>query len=334
MKDLLFLGIETSCDETAAAVVSGNNEILSNIISSQVDLHRKYGGVVPELASRKHLELILPVLNEALTEAKIGLSDLDALAVTVGPGLIGALLIGLSTAKSLAYVTGLPLIGINHLEGHIAANFLEFAELEPPFMALIVSGGHTSLFYCPALVDYRLLGQTLDDAVGEAFDKIAGFLGLGYPGGPIIDKLALKGDETAVPLPRAMLKAKNYDFSLSGLKTAVINHVNSQGRKNVKLPDLCASFQAAIVDVLTAKTIRAANEKKVSQIVLAGGVVANSYLRRKMIEQASKEGLEVYFPPPVLCTDNAAMIARAAFHYHKKGVYLKLDSEPGPNLSL
>lgn len=329
-----ILGIETSCDETTAAVVSAGTEVLSNLVSSQIDLHRKYGGVVPELASRKHLEAIIPIITEALEQAGVGLGDLSAIAVTKGPGLMGALLIGMMTAKSLAYVSGLPLIGVNHLEGHIAANYLDFPELRPPFVALVVSGGHTNLYDHPSPGSYRLLGQTLDDAVGEAYDKIAGFLGLGYPGGPAVDRLAKDGDEQAVLLPRAMIKTKDYSFSLSGLKTAVINYVNEKGRDRIDLPDLCASFQAAIVDVLVEKTFRAAGERKVEQIVLAGGVVANSYLRQRMLEEGQKKGFRIYFPAFGLCTDNAAMIAAAAFSHYAKKEFIGLEFEPDPGLSL
>lgn len=334
MEHPLILGIETSCDETAAAVVTGNKRILSNLVASQVDLHRKYGGVVPELASRKHLELIIPIIKEALDRAHIGFDHLDAIAVTLGPGLIGALMIGVATAKTLSFSTNLPLIGVNHLEGHIAANFLEHPGIKPPFVALIVSGGHTSLYHCQAECEYRLLGQTLDDAVGEAYDKVAWFLGLGYPGGPIIDRLAKDGREDAVSLPRAMIRTKNYNFSLSGLKTAVINYVQSVGRKEINLPDLCASFQAAVVDVLIERVFRAAEQKQVDQILLAGGVVSNSYLRHRMNQAAKEKGFFLFFPSPVLCTDNAAMIACAAFTRFEKGEFLGIKAEPNPGLVL
>ncbi|HAW60604.1 MAG TPA: tRNA (adenosine(37)-N6)-threonylcarbamoyltransferase complex transferase subunit TsaD [Actinobacteria bacterium] len=334
-KSLLILGIETSCDETSAAVVADGKRILSNIVSSQVDWHRKFGGVVPEIASRKHLELINLVVSEALTQAGVALGDLTAIAVTRGPGLVGALLIGMAEAKALSYVTGLPLIGVNHLEGHIFANFLEHPDLKPPFVSLVVSGGHTSLVHVGDYGNYDVLGETLDDAAGEAFDKIAKFLGLGYPGGPIIDELARKGKPEAIDFPRAMLKTKGYDFSLSGLKTAVLNYVaraKDEGR-GVNLPDLVASFQAAIVDVQVHKTLRAAEEKGVDKIVLAGGVAANTALREKLRGAMGKK-MALFYPSIVLCTDNAAMIACAGHFRYLKGERLSLEANPDPNLSL
>jgi len=332
----LILAIETSCDETSAAVIAGGQEILSNIVASQVDLHRKFGGVVPEIASRKHLELINPIIDEALDEAKVSLDELAAIAVTWGPGLVGALLIGVSTAKALALAKNIPLVGVNHLEGHIFANFLQYKDLYPPFICLIVSGGHTSLVLVKDFGDYRVLGETLDDAAGEAFDKIAGFLELGYPGGPIIDKLAREGNAEAVVFPRAMLHSKSFDFSLSGLKTAVLNYVarmNSEG-KQINTADVCAGFQAAIIDVLVQKSVRAAEEKGVKKIVLAGGVAANSELRQQFKEITDRKNIGLFYPSIALCTDNAAMIGCAGYYRFEKGERMSLDFYPDPNLKL
>lgn len=332
----LILAIETSCDETSAAIVADGKEILSNIVASQVDLHRKFGGVVPEIASRKHLELINPIIDEALDEAKVSLDELSAIAVTWGPGLVGALLIGVSTAKALAYTKDLPLVGVNHLEGHIFANFLQHKDLCPPFICLIVSGGHTSLVLVKDFGDYRVLGETLDDAAGEAFDKIAGFLELGYPGGPVIDNLAKEGNAEAVSFPRAMLHSKSFDFSLSGLKTAVLNYVarmNSEG-KQINVADVCAGFQAAVIDVLVQKSARAAEEKGVQKIVLAGGVAANSALRQQFKEVADRKNIELFYPSIALCTDNAAMIGCAGYYRFKKGERMPLNLYPDPNLKL
>lgn len=336
MKDILILGIETSCDETSAAVVANGRAVLSNIVSSQVDWHKKFGGVVPEIASRKHLEFINLVVDEALSQAGAALSDLTAIAVTEGPGLVGALLIGMSEAKALSYVTGLPLIGVNHLEGHIYANFLEHPELKPPFVSLVVSGGHTILVYVENWGKYEVLGETLDDAAGEAFDKIAKFLNLGYPGGPVIDKLAKEGNPNAIPFPRAMMKPDDYDFSLSGLKTAVLNYVSraQKEEKEVNLADLVASFQAALVDVQVYKTIRATENKKVKKVVLAGGVAANTSLREKMQKEAEGRGFKLFYPSLKLCTDNAAMIAALGYQYYLKRKFLSPEANPNPNLSL
>ncbi len=336
MKDILILGIETSCDETSAAVVANGRAVLSNIVSSQVDWHKKFGGVVPEIASRKHLEFINLVVDEALSQAGVALSDLTAIAVTEGPGLVGALLIGMSEAKALSYVTGLPLIGVNHLEGHIYANFLEHPELKPPFVSLVVSGGHTILVYVENWGKYEVLGETLDDAAGEAFDKIAKFLNLGYPGGPVIDKLAKEGNPNAIPFPRAMMKPDDYDFSLSGLKTAVLNYVSRAQKegKEVNLADLVASFQAALVDVQVYKTIRAAENKKVKKVVLAGGVAANTSLREKMQKEAEGRGFKLFYPSLKLCADNAAMIAALGYQYYLEGKFLSPEANPNPNLSL
>lgn len=332
----LILGIETSCDETAAAVVADGKKILSNIVSSQVNLHRKFGGVVPEIASRRHLEVINPVVVEALEEAQVGLEGLSAVAVTQGPGLAGALLVGVATAKALCYGTGLDLVGVSHIEGHIYANFLEHPQLVPPLVALVVSGGHTTLIYMKGHGDYEVLGRTLDDAAGEAFDKVAGFLGLGYPGGPPIDRLARQGNPEAIDFPRAMLRTKDFDFSFSGLKTAVLNYVSkakAEDRK-VSTADLCASFQAAAVDVQVHKLMVAAKSKDIHRIVLAGGVAANTALRGKVSQRAKEEGLKVYYPSSALCTDNAAMIACLGYFRWRQGSRFPLSGSADPNLPL
>jgi N6-L-threonylcarbamoyladenine synthase len=344
---MLVLGIETSCDETAASVVKNGRIILSNIIASQVDFHKKFGGVVPEIASRKHLELINPVIEEALREAKITFEELDLIAVTCGPGLVGSLLIGLSTAKAIAYTCNLPLVGVDHLEGHIYSNFLEHPGLKFPFLSLIVSGGHTTLIYVKGQGKYELLGSTRDDAVGEAYDKVAKLLNLGYPGGPIIDNLAQKGNPQKINFPRAYL-GKSLDFSFSGLKTAVLYYLrgssqfDSRGRipagdfslggrspQKTGLKDICASFQQAVVDVLVEKALRGAQKKKTERIVLGGGVAANTTLRRELKMRAEKEKIRVYFPSSLLCTDNAAMIACAGYYRSripaKKENFLSLD---------
>jgi len=331
-----ILAIETSCDETSAAVVADGKDVLSNIVASQVDLHRKFGGVVPEIASRKHLELINTIIGEALDEAKTSFDELAAIAVTWGPGLVGALLIGVSTAKAIAYAKDLPLVGVNHLEGHVFANFLQHEDLCPPFICLIVSGGHTSLVLVNDLGEYEVLGETLDDAAGEAFDKIAGFLELGYPGGPIIDNLAREGNAKAVVFPRAMLHSKSFDFSLSGLKTAVLNYVarmNNKGKQS-NIADVCAGFQAAVIDVLVQKSVRAAEEKGVQKIVLAGGVAANSALRQQFKEVADSKNIGLFYPSIALCTDNAAMIGCAGYYRFKKGERMSLDLYPDSNLKL
>ncbi|MFZ5823302.1 MAG: tRNA (adenosine(37)-N6)-threonylcarbamoyltransferase complex transferase subunit TsaD [Bacillota bacterium] len=334
MAEGLILGIESSCDETAASVVAGGRKVLSNIIASQVDLHRKYGGVVPEIASRKHLDLILPTVREALDAAGTPLESIDAIAVTYGPGLVGTLLVGLSAAKALAFALDKPLIGVNHLEGHIYANFLGDSPPSFPLICLIVSGGHTDLLYMTGHGEMELLGRTLDDAAGEAFDKVARSVGLGYPGGPQVEKLAALGDPEAVPLPRAATEGV-YDFSFSGLKTAVLQYVQKKGPlSDQQRADLAASFQRAVTSVLAAKTLRAAQEKGVSQVILAGGVASNSALRRAMVETLSPHGIAVGYPPPVLCTDNAAMIAAAGYYLWRAGVRHSLDLNAVPGLGL
>lgn len=380
----LTLGIETSCDETSAAVVLDGRRILSNIILSQVDLHARFGGVVPEIASRRHLEVIEPVIQEALRQAQVGLSELDLIAVTYGPGLVGPLLVGVSLAKALAYALHRPLVGVNHLEGHIFANFLEStpgqfppdrpvdspglaAEKPPlsapaagdllasppmapvaterealsepnppppwPLVCLVASGGHSDIIYMKEPGQYELLGKTRDDAAGEAFDKVARLLGLGYPGGPVIDRLAQTGNPRAVPLPRAYLEEGSFDFSFSGLKTAVRNYLEGNDG-GISRADLAASFQAAVAEVLVEKTLAAARLKRVKRVILAGGVAANSALRRMLLARGREMGLTVSFPPPILCTDNGAMIAAAGYYAWQRGERATLELNAIPYLEL
>lgn len=335
-KKVTILGIETSCDETSAAVVVDGRKILSNVISSQVSTHRKFGGVVPEIASRKHMSNIVGVVERALEEAGINWKDIDAVAVTYGPGLVGALLVGVSYAKAVAYALEVPLLGINHLEGHIYAGFLEHEDLEPPLVGLVASGGHTSLVYLPQHGSIEVMGQTRDDAAGEAFDKIARALGLGYPGGPAIEREAGGGNPEAIEFPRAWLEENSLDFSFSGLKSAVLNYLNRarQKEEKVNLPDLAASFQQAIIDVLVEKTLLAARLRKARRILLAGGVAANNSLRRQLAMRAKKEGRVVVAPSPVLCTDNAAMIACAGYYHYQRGEKASLDLNAVPGLRL
>ncbi len=329
------LGIETSCDETAVAVVE-DRVVLSNVISSQTDLHARFGGVVPEVASRAHVEALNPLLDEALDRAGCGFADVDAVAVTVGPGLVGALLVGMAGAKAIALATGAALIGVNHLEGHIYANFLEHGAPEPPYVCLVVSGGHTMLVHMPAEHRYEVLGQTVDDAAGEAFDKIARFMGLGFPGGPALDRLAREGNPDAVRFPRAMLDSGDYGFSLSGLKTSVLRYVKAEQEagRAVDPADLAASFQEAIVDVQVAKTIRAALEMGVGTVLLGGGVVANSRLRERIQTEGADAGLRVLFPSMPLCTDNAAMIACAGASRLERGERTSFEIGADPGLEL
>lgn len=315
-----ILAIESSCDETAAAVVSDGRKVRSNIIASQIDIHTLYGGVVPEIASRKHVESITGVVRHALTEASCGLDDIDAIAVTYGPGLVGALLVGVSFAKSLAFARGLPLIGVHHIEGHICSNFIEYEELTPPFICLVASGGHSHLVLVRDFGVYDIIGQTRDDAAGEAFDKVARVLGLGYPGGPAVDKAARKGNALAFDFPHAKIPDAPYDFSFSGLKSTVLNQVNrmrmkedTPGAAPLPVADLAASFQKAVVDVLCAHTMEAAREYGCEKVAIAGGVAANTALRKALEEACAAEGKTFYRPAPVLCTDNAAMIASAAY---------------------
>lgn len=324
---MLTLAVETSCDETSVAVMRDGREILSNTISSQIEIHKRFGGVVPEVASRKHLESINKIIDTSLKEAGVSLDDIDNVGVTYGPGLVGALLVGISSAKAIAYAKKLPLIPVNHMEGHIFANFIEHKELEPPFTCLVVSGGHTHLVYMKDYGEYELLGRTIDDAAGEAFDKVARALGLPYPGGPLIDKLAKTGDSTAIKFPRSYLGGDNYDFSFSGLKTSVLNYSNSSKQKNIEmnLEDVAASFQAAVVEVLVEKTIKAAKEKGTSTVVMAGGVASNEGLRQALTKRCEEENLDLKYPSRILCTDNAAMIGCAAYYNFKRGKIAALD---------
>lgn len=333
---MIVLAIETSCDETSAAVLRDGREVLSNVISSQIDIHRRFGGVVPEIASRKHIESINNIVQEALDKAGITFQDIELIAVTRGPGLVGALLVGLSTAKALAYGLDVPLIGVNHIQGHVCANFIEHKELEPPFTGLIVSGGHSYLIQANGYTDYELVGRTRDDAAGEAFDKVARAIGLPYPGGPHIDNLAKTGNADAIHFPRVMIDENTYDFSFSGLKTAVLNYLNQAQQKNESLPieDVAASFQQSVLDVLVDKTFRLAKERKSHKIVIAGGVAANEGLRNMMEERGRKEGFKIYYPSRVLCTDNAAMIGSAGYYNYISGERSDLGISVMPNLDL
>lgn len=332
MKDIITLAIESSCDETSIAVLRNGREVLSNIINTQIDLHKKFGGVVPEVASRKHIENIDMVLQEALDKADITLNDIDHIAVTYGPGLVGALLVGLSYAKALAFTLNKPLVGVNHIEGHVSANYIEHKDLKPPFITLIVSGGHTHLVEVKGYGEYDILGRTRDDASGEAFDKIARAMGLGYPGGPIIDRLAKLGNKHAIEFPRAHMD-EEYDFSFSGLKSAVLNYLNAKKMKNEEIivEDVAASFQEAVVEVLSSKAIKAALDKNYKTIALAGGVACNSSLREKITEMAKEHGIDIKYPPLVLCTDNAAMIGCAGYYSYMNGRRddMSLNAVPG-----
>jgi N6-L-threonylcarbamoyladenine synthase len=326
-----ILGIETSCDETAAAVVVDGTQVVSSVVSSQVDLHARYGGVVPEVASRAHVEMLMPVVAQALVEAGAGGSDIDAVAATVGPGLIGSLLVGVSAAKSLALVWDVPFVAVNHLEAHLYAAFLEEPKIELPLVVLLVSGGHTMLVSMEGHGQYRLLGQTLDDAAGEAFDKVARFLDLGYPGGPLIDRLSLDGDPRAIAFPRPMLN-DGLDFSFSGLKTAVVNHVRKH--PDVGAADVAASFQQAAVDVLVTKARRAARQIDARGICLAGGVAANSQLRMRVLDVCEEDSLHAFIPSRAMCTDNAAMIAAAGYYRFQRNGASPIDTGADPNLRL
>ncbi len=332
----LTLGIETSCDETSAAVIGHGKQIISHVIASQVDLHQRYGGVVPELASRKHIETIFPVIDQAIQQAGITGEDIDLFAVTYGPGLVGGLLVGIAAAKSLAFALDKPLVGVNHIEGHIYANVLAHPQLQPPLVCLTVSGGHTDLLYIPRFGDYEILGRTRDDAAGEAFDKIARVLGLPYPGGPQIDMLAAKGDPNLIVFPRGLLQEDTYDFSFSGLKTAALNYINQveQKKEQLNLFHFAAGFQWAIIDVLTQKLITAARNKAVKRIILSGGVAANNGLRYHLSKEANRLGMEVYYPPPVLCTDNAAMIGCAGYYRYLAGKESGWELNAQPRLKL
>mgnify|MGYP001033575877 FL=1 len=335
-KDILILGIESSCDETAAAVVKNGREVLSNVISSQIELHKLYGGVVPEIASRKHIEKINQVIEEAMEEAKVTFDDIDAIGVTYGPGLVGALLVGVAEAKAISYATGIPLVGTHHIEGHVSANYIENKDLEPPFLCLIVSGGHTHLVIVKEYGKYEIIGRTRDDAAGEAFDKVARAIGLGYPGGPKIDALAKEGNGKAIAFPRAHIEGAPFDFSFSGVKSAVLNHINHCEMKGLEVnrADIAASFQEAVVDVLVSKAMAAAKEYGMTKIALAGGVASNKGLRNGMEQACKKHGLSLFYPSPIYCTDNAAMIASAAYYEYKNGTRHGLDLNAIPNLKI
>ena len=335
-KDIVILGIESSCDETAASVVRNGREVLSNVISSQIALHTLYGGVVPEIASRKHIEKINVVIEEALAEAHMTLDDIDAIGVTYGPGLVGALLVGVSEAKAIAYAKNLPLIGVHHIEGHISANYIENKDLEPPFACLVVSGGHTHLVIVKEYGNYEIVGRTRDDAAGEAFDKVARAIGLGYPGGPKIDKVSKEGNPNAIAFPRAKVADSAYDFSFSGLKSAVLNYLNGCKMKNIPIvqADVAASFQKAVVDVLVEHAMHAVEEYGFKKFAIAGGVASNSALRSAMEEACKKRGVAFYHPSPILCTDNAAMIGAAAYYEYLAGTRSGWDLNAVPNLKL
>ena len=331
--DVLILAIESSCDETAAAVVKNGREVLSNVINTQIAIHTEYGGVVPEIASRKHIENINPVIRKALEDAGVTLDDIDAIGVTYGPGLVGALLVGVAEAKAIAFAKNKPLVGVHHIEGHISANYVENKELEPPFVALVVSGGHTHLVKVNDYGEYEIVGRTRDDAAGEAFDKVARAIGLGYPGGPKIDKLAKEGNPDAIEFPRAHVDDAPYDFSFSGIKSAVLNYINSanmQG-KEINRADVAASFQKAVVDALVSRAVRLAKECGMDKLAIAGGVASNSALRAAIQEECTKNNIRFYSPSPVLCTDNAAMIGAAAYYEYIKGIRHGYDLNAIPN---
>lgn len=335
-KDILILAIESSCDETAAAVVKNGREVLSNVISSQIEIHKLYGGVVPEIASRKHIEKINQVIEEALKEANVTLDDVDAIGVTYGPGLVGALLVGVAAAKAIAYAKKLPLIGVHHIEGHISANYIENKELEPPFACLVVSGGHTHLVRVKDYGDYEILGRTRDDAAGEAFDKVARAIGLGYPGGPKVEKLSKEGNPDAIQFPRAHISDAEYDFSFSGVKSAVLNYINGCEMKQEEYnrADIAASFQKAVTDVLTENAMKAVDEFGMDKFAIAGGVASNGTLRNAMKDACEKKGIKFYYPSPIFCTDNAAMIGVAAYYEYLKGTRHGWDLNAVPNLKL
>lgn len=334
--DVTLLGIETSCDETSAAVLRNGRELLSHVISSQITTHQKYGGVVPEIASREHILHLQSVVEQALQEADTGFPELSGIAVTYGPGLVGSLLVGVAGAKAMAYTAGIPLIGVNHLEGHIYANFLHTPDLEFPLLALLVSGGHSHLVYFEGHGQYKVLGQTRDDAAGEALDKVARTLGLGYPGGPQIQRVALEGNPHAFEFPRAMLERGSLDFSFSGMKSSVLNTINSARMKGeiLSIPDLAASFQEAVVDVLVRKALLALDKTKAKTLVLAGGVAANTLLRERLTQETEARGIRFNYPPPILCTDNGAMIATAGYYRFLAGDFARWDLNAIPGLNL
>ena len=336
MEKKYILAIESSCDETSAAVVVNGREVLSNIIASQIDTHKKFGGVVPEVASRMHIEVVSGVVQEALEEAGVTLEQIDAIGVTYGPGLVGALLVGLQFAKGLAFSTKKPLVGVNHIEGHICANYIQHKDLKPPFVSLVVSGGHTFIVHVKDYGVYEVIGQTRDDAAGEAYDKVARALGLGYPGGPKIDKLAREGNPDASAFPKAKFHDKALDFSFSGVKSAVLNYLNKAKMQNVEVnkADVAASFQKAVIEVLKDNVMETCKSRNVKKIAIAGGVASNSALRETIMNAASKKGIEVLFPAPVLCTDNAAMIGSAAYFNLVNGKISDLNLNAKPNLKL
>ena len=336
MEEVKILAIESSCDEPAAAVVVNGRDVRSNIISSQIDLHTLYGGVVPEIASRKHIEKINQVIEAALKEAGMKLQEMDAIAVTYGPGLVGALLVGVAEAKAISFAAGIPLVGVHHIEGHICANYIENKELEPPFACLVVSGGHTHLVVVKDYGEYEILGRTRDDAAGEAFDKVARAIGLGYPGGPKIDKAAKEGNAQAISFPRAKVAGSDYDFSFSGLKSSVLNYLNAAKMKGepIVTADVAASFQKAVTDVLVEHAMHAVDQYGFSKMAIAGGVASNTALRSAMQEACAKRGVTFYRPSPILCTDNAAMIGAAGYYEFRKGVRSDYSLNAVPNLKL
>lgn len=335
-KDVYILAIESSCDETAAAVVKNGREVRSNVIYSQIALHTEYGGVVPEIASRKHIEKINQVIEQALTDAKMKLEEMNAIAVTYGPGLVGALLVGVSAAKAISFASGVPLVGVHHIEGHISANYIENKELEPPFICLVVSGGHSHLVVVKDYGEYEIIGRTRDDAAGEAFDKVARAIGLGYPGGPKIDKVSREGNPDAIHFPRAKVGDAEYDFSFSGLKSAVLNYLNSCQMKGeaINTADVAASFQRAVIDVLVEHSMDAVERYGYKKFAIAGGVASNSGLRKAFEEVCGKKDITFYHPSPIYCTDNAAMIGAAAYYEFQKGIRHGFDLNAVPNLKL
>lgn len=336
MKDINVLAIESSCDETSCAIVKNGRWVISNIISSQIDIHKRFGGVVPEVASRMHLEAINNIVDQALKEAKMSLKDVDVIAVTKGPGLVGALLVGISEAKALSYVTKKPLVGVNHMKGHICAAFITHKDLNPPFICLLISGGHTYLVEVKDFNDMKVIGKTMDDACGEAYDKVARSLGMPYPGGPCVEECAKSGNEKAIDFPRVMLEKDSYDFSFSGLKTAVLNYLNSKKQKNEEISkeDVCASFQRAVFDVLISKTKRLMQEKNLDKLVVAGGVSANNTLKKEIEKMAKENNYKTYFPKKILCTDNAAMIASSGYFEYLDGTRDDFSLNVLPNLEL
>ena len=336
MADFYTLGIETSCDDSCVAILKNDRELLINLISSQIDIHTLFGGVVPEIASRKHLEAINPLIKKALDDTNLSYDDIDLISVTKGPGLMGSLLVGISAAKALSLATNTPMIGANHMQGHICANYIAHKDLEPPFVTLVVSGGHTYLVKVNSYTDYEVVGKTRDDAAGESYDKVARKMGLGYPGGPKIDKLAKEGNGSAIDFPRVRLEKDSYDFSFSGLKTAVLNHMNQEEQKGnvINKADLAASFQEAVVDVLVEKSMRLLKETGYDKFALSGGVAANSRLRERMAEECAKENIKFYYPSMELCTDNAAMIAMAGYLNYQAGEVSDKFMKVYPNLEI